>query len=48
VLVSCVQEQQHEITRNLAALAQPAEVDAVEHGAPADDEYDPEQGSMDF
>ena len=47
-----LQEQQHEIGRDLAALVQPADQGMAQphpEGQTAEDEeYDPEQGGMDF
>ena len=53
-LLSLLQEQQHEIGRDLAALVQPADQSMaqthLQEETPEDDEdeYDPEQGGMDF
>lgn len=48
-----LQEQQHEIGRDLAALVQPSEQGMAQphpEGETAEDEeeYDPEQGGMEF
>ncbi len=48
-VVCCPQDQQREIGRHVEALAKPGEGHAPEPSAPADDdEYDPEQGSLEF
>ena len=48
-LLDCAQDQQHEIGRNLEALVMPGEGNATEtRPLTDDDEYDPEQGAIEF
>ncbi len=49
IFLDCAQDQQHEIGRNLEALVKPGEGNPPEtRTLTDDDEYDPEQGSIEF